>query len=80
MKNQCESCLLPFNKDTGNRTSEKYCSLCWQNGDFTFKGTAKEFREMCYKGMTVEHHIPKWKAMFFISLIRLFAPRWKKAA
>jgi hypothetical protein len=54
--------------------------LCWQNGDFTFKGTAKEFREMCYKGMTVEHHIPKWKAMFFISLIRLFAPRWKKAA
>jgi len=33
MSNQnCENCLIPFAKDPGHRESEKYCSLCFENG------------------------------------------------
>ena len=78
MKNQCESCLLPFAQDPGKREHDKFCSLCFKNGKFCFEGTGKEFRDMCYKAMITDHNIPKWKALFFVTMIRLFAPRWKK--
>jgi hypothetical protein len=75
---QCESCLLPFNQDPlgENRESEKYCSLCFKDGKLCFEGNVHEFTAMCYKAMTETHHIPVWKARFFIMMIR-FAPRWK---
>lgn len=43
---------MPMEKDpqcggteaNGNK-SEKYCSYCYQNGEFTFKGTVTEFQD-----------------------------------
>lgn len=29
--------------------SEDYCSYCYQNGEFTFKGTLEEMQEFCRK-------------------------------
>lgn len=74
---QCASCLLPFAQDPlgANRESEEYCSLCYTDGKLTFEGDLAAFRAMCYPGM-LEHHIPVWKAKFFLFLIG-FAPRWK---
>jgi hypothetical protein len=78
MNNQhCESCFMPFSKDTGHRESEKYCSLCYSNGKLNYEGNdLKEFQKMCYESMR-RNGIGKWKAKFFTFMIR-FAPRWKK--
>ena len=69
---------MPFGQDPlgANRESEEYCSLCFKEGKLHFAGNLKEFRSMCYKEMVNTHHIPVWKAKFFIFLIG-FAPRWK---
>jgi hypothetical protein len=77
-KGQCASCLLPFNQDPlgEQRESDVYCSLCYKDGKLCFEGNVHEFLAMCYKAMTEEHHIPKWKARMFCTMIR-FAPRWK---
>jgi hypothetical protein len=78
MKNQnCESCLMPLNKDPGDSGSEKYCSYCFSDGELVYKGDClKEFKEMSYKGMR-ESGMSKIKAKFFTWTIG-FAPRWKK--
>lgn len=48
----CESCLIPFNKDAGQRESEKYCSLCFKNGKLCYEGNdLNEFKREAYKGM-----------------------------
>lgn len=73
----CESCLMPFKKDTGVRESDKYCSLCFRNGKLQYQGNdLKEFQEMVYKSMRSQGMNPL-KARFFTSIIR-FAPRWKR--
>jgi hypothetical protein len=78
LKGQCASCLLPFDQDPlkEKRESDIYCSLCFRDGKLCFEGNVHEFLSMCYKAMTDVHHIPKWKATMFITMIR-FAPRWK---
>lgn len=73
----CESCFMPFSKDTGHRESDKYCSLCFQNGKLNYEGSdVKEFQKVVYKSMT-DRGMNKLKAKFFTFMIR-FAPRWKK--
>lgn len=73
----CESCLMPFSKDTGMRESEQYCSLCFNNGKLCYEGNdVKEFQKVTYtsmrqKGMNVI------AAKFFTWMIA-FAPRWRK--
>jgi hypothetical protein len=68
---------MPFNKDPGKRESEKYCSLCFKNGEFCYKGhNVKEFQKVCYESM-VASGMNKFKAKFFAWCIK-FAPRWKK--
>lgn len=68
---------MPFSKDPGKRESEKYCSLCFKNGEFCYKGTdLKEFQKACYESM-VAHGMNKLKAKFFAWCIK-FTPRWKK--
>ena len=45
----CQSCAMPLtsqefkgtNKD--NSKNEEYCKFCFQDGEFTFKGTFEEF-------------------------------------
>jgi hypothetical protein len=73
----CESCLMPFDKDPGKRESEKYCSLCFKDGKLCYEGNdLKLFQSVCYQEM-LKSGMNKYKAKFFTFLIR-FAPRWKK--
>lgn len=73
----CESCLMPFSKDTGVRESDKYCSLCFKNGKLCYEGNdLKAFQKVCYENM-VNGGMNKIKAKFFTWMIR-FAPRWMK--
>jgi hypothetical protein len=74
----CESCLLPFKNDPGQRESERYCSLCYSNGRLHYQGNdLKEFQRMVYQSMR-ERGMNLLKAKFFTWAIR-FAPRWKNA-
>ncbi len=73
----CESCMMPFSKDTGIRENEKYCSLCFKNGKLCYEGNdLKEFQKIAYESM-IGRGTNKLLAKFFAFMIR-FAPRWKK--
>lgn len=75
----CESCLMPFSKDPGQRESEKYCSLCFKNGKLCYEGNdLKEFQKICYESMT-KSGMNNLKARLFTFMIK-FAPRWKNKA
>ena len=68
---------MPFNKDTGVRESDKYCSLCFKDGKLCYEGTdVKEFQKGCYESM-VSKGMNKYLAKFYTWMIK-FAPRWKK--
>lgn len=76
-KQYCESCMMPFEKDTGKRESDKYCSLCFQNGKLCYEGDdLKEFQKVVYESMR-NRGANKLFAKFATFMIR-FAPRWKK--
>lgn len=76
MKNQCESCLLPFEKDPGARESDKYCSYCFKDGKLCYEGDLKGFKEVCFKGMR-EKGI-NWPMAKLYTFLIGFAPRWRK--
>ena len=77
MNQYCESCMMPFAKDTGKRESDKYCSLCYKDGKLCYEGTdLKEFQKVVYDSM-VARGSNKLFARFATFMIR-FAPRWKK--
>lgn len=72
----CESCLMPFVKDSGKRESDKYCSYCFKDGKLCYPGNdLKEFQRICYENMRT-HGMNPLKATFFTYMIK-FAPRWK---
>lgn len=74
---KCESCLMPFSKDPGKRESDKYCSLCFNNGKLCYEGNdLKEFQRVCNKSMR-DRGMNPLLASFYTWCIR-FAPRWKK--
>ena len=69
---------MPFRKDPGKRESDIYCSFCFKNGGFLYKGESlKEFKRYCYQGMR-ERGINRFLAGFYTFLIG-FAPRWNKS-
>jgi hypothetical protein len=73
----CESCLMPFSKDTGIRESEKYCSLCFKDGKLCYEGNnVKDFQKVAYESMR-SRGMNMLQAKFFSWMIK-FAPRWKK--
>ena len=75
--NSCESCLMPFDRDPGQRESEKYCSLCYANGKLNYEGNdLKVFQKKAFEGMRSRGMNPV-TAWFFAQMIR-FAPRWRK--
>lgn len=75
-KGMCESCMMPFSKDTGVRENDKYCSLCFKGGKLCYEGNdLKEFQRIAYESM-LSRGIWKPKAWFFTKMIA-FAPRWK---
>ena len=82
MSTHCESCRMPMSKDPqGGGTnadgtkSEIYCSYCYANGDFLFKGTVEEFQEHCRKAM-IGNGMNKLVAWFFSRGMKSL-PRWK---
>lgn len=73
----CESCLMPFSKDSGKREHERYCSLCYQNGKLSYEGDdLREFQKQCYDAMR-HSGMNVFKASFFTFMIR-FAKRWQR--
>ncbi len=73
----CESCMMPFSKDTGVRENEKYCSLCFKDGKLCYEGNdLKEFQKICKESM-LKNGIGPIKAWFFTKMIAR-APRWRK--
>jgi 2,3-bisphosphoglycerate-dependent phosphoglycerate mutase len=76
-KGHCESCLMPFAKDTGTREDTRYCSLCFNHGKLCYEGNLKDFQEICRKNMIEQGGMNKIKAWFFSKMIA-YAPRWKR--
>ncbi len=76
-RSSCESCLMPFTKDTGIRENARYCSKCFRDGTLNGDGlTLRDFQAVCYAEMRKEGINPVL-ARFFTFMIR-FAPRWRK--
>jgi hypothetical protein len=75
-RTHCESCMMPFSKDTGIREDERYCSLCFKNGELCYKGNnLKEFQAICYESMR-KNGLHPLLARFYTWMIK-FAPRWR---
>ena len=72
----CESCLMPFRKDTGVRESEIYCSYCFKNGKLCYEGNSlPEFQKICFENMR-KTGVPLLPAKLYTFMIK-YAPRWK---
>lgn len=72
----CQSCLMPFSKDTGVRESDIYCSLCYKDGKLCYEGNdLKEFQKVVYENMR-KNGLGWFKSKMYTYMIR-FAPRWK---
>ena len=73
----CHSCLMPFGRDPGKKESDIYCSLCFKDGGFLYKGDdLPHFKKICYQGM-IDRGINRHLAGFYAFLAG-FAPRWRK--
>ena len=75
-KQSCQSCMMPFSQDPGKREDDRYCSYCYKDGDFTYKGDLKGFKKICYEGM--RNHRTNFVTAWVLSRMVGFAPRWKK--
>lgn len=80
----CQSCGMPLSNDpkgggtnTDGSKSEKYCSYCYENGDFLYKGHQKDFQEFCRVKMKESGHSGFTAWLFTRGLSRL--ERWKNA-
>lgn len=78
----CQSCGMPMSKDPlcGGTNADgsknlKYCSYCFQNGNFTFTGTVSEFQEFCKQKM-IESGFNRFLAWLFSRGIKRL-DRWK---
>lgn len=79
----CQSCGMPMKKDiemggtnADGSKSRTYCSYCYQDGQFTFKGSAKEMQDFCKKKM-MEQGSPSLIAWLFTRNIPRLE-RWRK--
>ncbi len=83
MKNICQSCGMPLEKDpAGGGTeadgskSRKYCGYCYQGGTFTFAcDNVKDFQEHCRQVMAASGMSRPVAWLFSRGLGRL--ERWK---
>ncbi len=80
----CQSCGMPMSKDPEKGGTEKdgsknikYCSYCYQNGEFTRPDidTAKKMQDFCVKTMS-EGGMPKFLAWLLTRGIPKLE-RWK---
>lgn len=80
----CQSCGMPIKKDPENGGTNadqtknlKYCSYCFQNGEFTYKGTdVYAFQDFCKKKMIESGNSKFLSWIFTRGMSRL--ERWKK--
>ena len=78
----CQSCGMPMKKDPqhgglnkdGTKSAD-YCSYCYVNGEFTFKGNAKEMQAFCKEKM-IEQGSSKFLAWLFTRSIPWLS-RWR---
>ena len=78
----CQSCGMPLKTDpeqggtnADGTKSAKYCSYCYQAGEFTFHGDVKEFQEFCRRKMMENGHSKPMAWLFTRGMKRL--ERWK---
>lgn len=78
----CQSCGMPLKKDpqggslnADGSKNDKYCSYCYQNGEFTYTGTVKEFQEFCRLAMIKSGHSKFTAWLFTRGMKRL--ERWQ---
>jgi hypothetical protein len=72
----CESCLMPFDTDPGQRESNRCCSYCFKGGKLCYVGNdPKEFQRVAHETM-VRNGMDHPQARFFTWMTR-FAPCWK---
>lgn len=79
----CQSCGMPLSKDPQNGGTEadgskslKYCSYCYQDGEFFYKGNdAKEFQNFC-KDKMIESGSNRLVAWLFTRGMKRLE-RWK---
>ena len=81
----CQSCGMPLNKDPhgggknhDGSNSLKYCSYCYQDGEFTFEGTVQEFQDFCRVKMIESGHNRFMAWLLTRGMRRL--ERWKNIA
>lgn len=83
-KSLCQSCGMPLAKDpngggtwTDGKKSKKYCSFCYQRGQFTLPNfTAKDMQKFVM-GKMQEMKIPKFLAWILTRNIP-YLERWRK--
>jgi len=80
----CQSCGIPLSKDPNGGGSNadgskntKFCSYCYQKGEFTYQGELKDFQEHCKQKMVESGHSRFIAWLFTRGLKRL--DRWKHA-
>ena len=80
----CQSCSMPLDKDPKKGGSEKdgsrstkYCSYCYENGEFKQKNiSAKEMQDFAMNMMVKDMKYPKFIAWIFTRSIPNLE-RWK---
>ena len=70
-------CMMPIALSPTRPEKDNYCSYCFTDGDFVYKGSdAKEFQKMTYKALR-EKGTGFITAKFFTWMIPR-APHWKQ--
>ncbi len=70
---------MPLDQDTGVSGSSRYCSMCYKDGEFRYKGNDRtEFQRMAYRGMRDRGMNPVMARIFTFTI--RFAPRWKQTS
>ncbi len=84
-RQMCQSCGMPLKTDKqrgtekGGSVSQKYCTHCYQKGEFTWKGaTAQQMQTYCMGILTKEKHWPSFLARMATNGIPKLE-RWRKS-
>ena len=77
MKNVCHMCMMPLSMSQTPPEKEHYCSFCFKDGEFVYKGNdVKEFQRITYEALR-EKKTGFLTAKLFTWMIG-HAPHWKK--
>lgn len=77
MNRVCHMCMMPVAMGDAPPEKENYCSYCFRDGEFVYKGTdVKEFQKITYRALR-KKGTRFLTAKFFTWMIGR-APHWKK--